>query len=79
MFMMQDLVPGIPAIINSQLLISENSADGTFNVVEVELGLILGQKPALTNFPTTTLVARCQTICCSPILKRNKKALGMWI
>ncbi|KAJ6916007.1 hypothetical protein NC652_018629 [Populus alba x Populus x berolinensis] len=40
MFMMQDLVPGIPALMNSQLLISSNSADDAFKVVEVELGLI---------------------------------------
>ncbi|XP_011014853.1 PREDICTED: uncharacterized protein LOC105118581 [Populus euphratica] len=40
MFMMQDLVPGIPALMNSQLLISSNSADDAFKVIEVELGLI---------------------------------------
>jgi hypothetical protein len=40
MFMMQDLVPGISALMNSQLLISSNSADDAFKVVEVELGLI---------------------------------------
>jgi len=40
MFMMQDLVPGIPALIKSQVLISKNSAEGAFKVVEIELGLI---------------------------------------
>nr|XP_034900542.1 uncharacterized protein LOC118038328 [Populus alba]TKS14872.1 uncharacterized protein D5086_0000039060 [Populus alba] len=40
MFMLQDLVPGIPALMNSQLLISKNLADDAFKVVEVELGLI---------------------------------------
>ncbi|CAK7336853.1 unnamed protein product [Dovyalis caffra] len=40
MFMMQDLVPGIPALMNSQLIISANSAEDAFKVVEVELGLI---------------------------------------
>ncbi|XP_011025974.1 PREDICTED: uncharacterized protein LOC105126715 [Populus euphratica] len=40
MFMMQDLVPGILALMNSQLLITSNSADDAFKVIEVELGLI---------------------------------------
>eukprot|EP00258_Populus_trichocarpa_P025975 XP_024441994.1 uncharacterized protein LOC18105975 [Populus trichocarpa] len=40
MFMIQDLVPGIPALIKSQVLISKNSAEGAFKVVEIELGLI---------------------------------------
>ena len=40
MFMMQDLVPGIPALIKSEVLISKNSAEGAFRVVEIELGLI---------------------------------------
>jgi len=37
---MQDLVPGIPALIKSEVLISKNSAEGAFRVVEIELGLI---------------------------------------
>ncbi|PNT00642.1 hypothetical protein POPTR_015G059200v4 [Populus trichocarpa] len=40
MFMMQDLVPGIPALIKSQVLISKNTAEDAFKVVEIELGLI---------------------------------------
>jgi len=40
MFIMQDLVPGIPALIKSEVLISKNSAEGAFRVVEIELGLI---------------------------------------
>jgi hypothetical protein len=40
MFMMQDLVAGIPALINSQVLISKNTAEDAFKVVEIELGLI---------------------------------------
>ncbi|KAJ6858881.1 hypothetical protein NC652_041239 [Populus alba x Populus x berolinensis] len=40
MFMMQDLVPGIPALIKSQVLISKNTAENAFKVVEIELGLI---------------------------------------
>ncbi|KAI5563095.1 hypothetical protein BDE02_15G094000 [Populus trichocarpa] len=40
MFMMQDLVPGIPALIRSRRLISKYSAGGAFKVVEAELGLI---------------------------------------
>ncbi|KAL9375635.1 hypothetical protein Peur_032514 [Populus x canadensis] len=40
MFMMQDLVPGIPALIKSQELISKNKAEDAFKVVEIELGLI---------------------------------------
>ncbi|XP_061952748.1 uncharacterized protein LOC133675402 isoform X2 [Populus nigra] len=40
MFMMQDLVPGIPALIKSQVLISKNKAEDAFKVVEIELGLI---------------------------------------
>ncbi|KAJ6869442.1 hypothetical protein NC651_034243 [Populus alba x Populus x berolinensis] len=39
-FMMQDLVPSIPALIRSRELISKNTADGAFKVVEAELGLI---------------------------------------
>nr|XP_034887774.1 uncharacterized protein LOC118028330 [Populus alba] len=39
-FMMQDLVVGIPALIRSRDLISKNTADGAFKVVEAELGLI---------------------------------------
>uniref|UniRef100_A0A3N7G145 DUF4220 domain-containing protein n=1 Tax=Populus trichocarpa TaxID=3694 RepID=A0A3N7G145_POPTR len=39
-FVMQDLVPGIAALISSRELISKNSADGAFKVVEAELGLI---------------------------------------
>jgi len=40
MFMMQDLVPGIPALIKSQELISKNKAEDAFKVEEIELGLI---------------------------------------
>jgi len=40
MFMMQDLVPGIPALIRNRRLISKYSAGDAFKVVEVELGLI---------------------------------------
>ncbi|KAI5563183.1 hypothetical protein BDE02_15G099500 [Populus trichocarpa] len=40
MFMMQDLVPGIPALIKSQELISKNKAEDAFKAVEIELGLI---------------------------------------
>ncbi|KAH8486585.1 hypothetical protein H0E87_025553 [Populus deltoides] len=39
-FMMQDLAPGIPSLINSQRLISKYSAGGAFKMVEAELGLI---------------------------------------
>nr|TKR91057.1 hypothetical protein D5086_0000227040 [Populus alba] len=35
-----DLVPGIPALIKSQVLISKNTAENAFKVVEIELGLI---------------------------------------
>ncbi|XP_073261076.1 uncharacterized protein [Populus alba] len=39
-FMMQDLAPGICELISSREVISKNTADGAFKVVEVELGLI---------------------------------------
>eukprot|EP00258_Populus_trichocarpa_P025952 XP_024441971.1 uncharacterized protein LOC18105889 isoform X3 [Populus trichocarpa] len=38
--MMQDLVPGIPSLIRCRELISKNTTDGAFKVVEAELGLI---------------------------------------
>ncbi|KAJ6869425.1 hypothetical protein NC651_034230 [Populus alba x Populus x berolinensis] len=39
-FVMQDLVPSIRSLIRSRELILKNTADGAFNVVEAELGLI---------------------------------------
>ncbi|KAJ6676384.1 hypothetical protein OIU85_009649 [Salix viminalis] len=49
----KDLAPGIAAIINSQLLISENSADGTFNVVEslTKPGMVLSLLPLPSPLP----------------------------
>jgi len=38
--MMQDLVPDIPSLIRCRELISKNTTDGAFKVVEAELGLI---------------------------------------